>query len=797
MCIKAGRRVLAIRVDYKLPCTASPVGGPIEADCATVYQGPASRCPGQTFTMRHLAPTDTNQLDQASPIVWTSTGDDPGFVFDIAPGQSGFVGFFLGTARGEVAPKIIFDQGSGFNDLTALSLKAFPFAFYHIAPDTMREVERIRFRPATGPATFRFLPLRTNNAILVAILHYLFNLRYQKIGLVSPDSKGHVGLVAWVGSNIARTIKFFRDVSLGGGLRVQEGSKEMLPILKLFLSLEARAVQNKMDGALRDRATPLISFVSPTYNTSATYLADLLDSFAVEKAAYAELILSDDGSTDRAALGRLQGAQEKPGVHVIFNATNAGIAAATNAGIKAATGDWIAFIDHDDQFVSGAIAVIAQAILDHPQADFFYTDEIIADVALRPIGSFLKPAYDSVLFSGMNYINHFSVFRRSRLEALGGLRTDREGSQDYDLLLRYLAGAKPGTVIHIPYLAYLWRREERTYSSVHVERSVGNARLALQSAYADAGLRIDVGPALDRNLHRITFTDGATPKVSIIIPNKDSFDLITRIIGDLRDRTDYPDFEIVIVDNGTTDADVLAFFESLGTDDRVTVAIEPADFDFAGMCNRGARLARGDALLFLNNDIEVREPDWLREMVACLAFDAVGIVGAKLLYPTGFTQHNGVIVGLGDAAGHWYIGEPADEPGPMNRFNVRQTFTAVTGACMLVTRRCFEAVGGFDQEAFPIAYNDIDLCLRAKAAGFRTVWTPFVQLIHHESVSRGNDETGANNARFKIEMARLQARHGTETYIDDAYSPFYDRGYSKPHLALPKALPSTRPNGFS
>jgi GT2 family glycosyltransferase len=748
--------------------------------------------------MRHLAPTDTDQLDQASPLVWTSTGDDPGFIFDIRPGQTGFVGFFLSSARGDLTPKITFDQGSGFNELTALSLKAFRFGFYHIALDKMREVERIRFRPATGVATFRFLPVRTTNAILVAILHYMFNLRYQKIGLVSPDSKGQIGLVAWVKSNVARTIKFFRDVSAGGGLRVQEGSKELLPNLKYFLSLEANAIQRKMDETLGARARPLISFVSPTYNTSATYLADLLNSFAVEKAAYTELILSDDGSTDRAALARLEAAQATPGVHVVFNETNAGIAAATNAGIQAASGEWIAFIDHDDQFVSGAIAVIAQAILDHPDADFFYTDEIITDVALRPIGSFCKPAYDSVLLSGMNYINHFSVFRRARLEALGGLRTDREGSQDYDLLLRYLTGAKPGTVIHIPFLAYMWRREERTYSSVHVERSVANARLALQSAYAAAGVSVAVGPALDPNLHRITFIGGGSaPKVSVIIPNKDSLDLITRIIGDLRDRTAYPDLEIVIVDNGTTDAAVLAFYETLASDDRVTIAIEPAAFDFAGMCNRGARLARGDALLFLNNDIEVRDPSWLSEMVACLAFDAVGIVGAKLLYPNGLNQHNGVIVGLGEAAGHWYIGEAADEPGPMSRFNVRQTLAAVTGACMLVSRACFDALGGFDQDAFPIAYNDVDFCLRAKTAGFRTVWTPFAQLIHHESASRGSDEVGTNNERFRLETARLQERHGTQTCIDDAYSPFYDRRYSTPHLVLPKALPELRPNRFS
>ena len=214
-------------------------------------------------------------------------------------------------------------------------------------------------------------------------------------------------------------------------------------------------------------------------------------------------------------------------------------------------------------------------------------------------------------------------------------------------------------------------------------------------------------------------------------------------------------------------------------------------------CAIAARATRkGDAILFLNNDIEVLEPGWLDEMVECLAFSQTGIVGARLLYPDGSLQHAGVIVGLGEAAGHWHIAEPADTPGPMGRLAVRQTIGAVTGACMLVTRACFEALGGFDEVAFPIAYNDVDLCLRARHAGFRTVWTPFATLSHHESVSRGSDAEGENALRFKAEQARLQERHATRTVIDEAYSPFYDRRYSRPHLILPVDLPDARPASF-
>ena len=399
-----------------------------------------------------------------------------------------------------------------------------------------------------------------------------------------------------------------------------------------------------------------------------------------------------------------------------------------------------------------------------------------------------------MLLSGQNFINHFSVYRRSRLNALGGRRPDREGSQDYDLLRRYLNEPRPGSVVHIPFLAYMWRRPEQSYSAVFRERSVGNARNALRIACEAAGREVIIEPATNPDFHRVRFPNAGKPLVSAIIPNCDSLGLVSRVVGDLRERTAYDALEIVVVDNGSTDDAVLRFYEEqrrIGGF-RAEVVAEP--FNFARMCNRGAQSARGDALLFLNNDVEVREAGWLAEMVECLAFADTGIVGARLLYPNGLLQHAGVIVGLGDAAGHWYVGDPAEEPGPMGRLAVRQTLTAVTAACMLVTRACFTALGGFDEHAFAIAYNDVDFCIRARQAGYRTVWTPFATLTHHEAVSRGSDETAENNPRFLAEMKRLRDRHQTATIVDESFSPFYDRRYSRPHLALTGALPAARTN---
>ena len=742
-----------------------------------------------------MRPRATPGLRSLSPIVWSGEGEDALFEYVVDAAAGSFLCFFLAGPAASVAPRLSFDEGGGFSETSGRALKGFPFAFYHVSLDRLRDLRRLRFRPCSAPATFRFFAFQMANPLLVAVLHFLFNLRYQNIGLVGAASKGR-GRLEVTRDTVKRIAKFFRDVSEGGGVTVQGAVDDMLPVLGRAMSAKAVAVQHRMASRLVGLKTPLISFVCPTFNTDVGLLRDLLGSYAKQGAAYVELVLSDDGSTRPETIAFLNEAKRIAGVRVVFNAANQGIAATTNTGIEMAGGVWVSFIDHDDLFVENAIAVIASAIEEYPSALFLYTDELIVDASLKAVGAFCKPAFDSVLLSGVNYINHFSVFRRDRLLSLGGLRLDHEGSQDYDLLLRYLGGAAPGSVIHIPFPAYIWRRTEQTYSITHLGRAVGNARACLVAAYAAGGTKVTVGPALHPNLHRVRFPPTVpNPLVSIIIPNLDNLHLIKRVLADLSAKTDYKPFEIVIVDNGTTDRAVLDFYASLNKG-VVTVDIVPEPFNFSRMCNRGVGLAKGDTFLFLNNDVEVEDAGWLAEMVECLAFSSTGIVGAKLVYPGGRLQHGGVIVGLGDAAGHWYSEAQADEPGPMGRLFVRQTLSAVTGACMLVTRRCFEVLGGFDEERFPIAYNDTDFCLRARAAGYRTVWTPFARLIHHESLTRGSDEEGPRQVRFEREKERLRERHQTETVVDDAFSPLYDRRYSTAVIKAPEAIPAPRPNLF-
>jgi GT2 family glycosyltransferase len=278
-----------------------------------------------------------------------------------------------------------------------------------------------------------------------------------------------------------------------------------------------------------------------------------------------------------------------------------------------------------------------------------------------------------------------------------------------------------------------------------------------------------------------------------VVPSRNAFRLMSVLSEGLFEATAYPDFELIVVDNGSTDPDTLALYSRLKRrHPNFTLHMEPAPYNFSAQVNRGVRMAKGEAVLLLNNDIEVIEPGWLAEMVGCLGYEGVGIVGARLIYPVGGLQHAGVVVGLGGLAGHWYSHRPADFPGPMGRLAVRSGLTAVTGACMLISRACWEATGPFDETNFAVAYNDVDFCLRARAAGFRTIYTPFATLVHHESASRGSDNHGRNRPRFLRDQAALLERHGVAEFLDPVLSPWRDRNHSEPQRIMLDELPRAR-----
>jgi O-antigen biosynthesis protein len=751
--------------------------------------------------MRRLFPAETFDIYNTSGTSWDSHGDDPILIFDTRTLKSGYFLLFVKTMVANWSPKLYLDQGEGFSEASAFQLKSLPSAIYYVPIAVFPQLQRIRFDPADGVTRFHLLAFHVDTIWWISPLHYFMFARLYSQVLEKNVTTRSFFIKAIRGSIFRwmKTTDAFAAQCNDLYTKMFKLRKRMASDLAVIMKRLSTDIQLRLKDPIQEGPMILISFIVPTYNTRPCYLKDLVNSFRLQNANYAELILSDDGSTvpeTIAALNEID--KDKDNVRVIMNGVNRGIALATNEGIFASHGEWISFIDHDDAFFVNAVRVIAKAIRTYPAAEFFYTDEFLTDRDLTPVEVYCKPAFDSVLLSGMNYINHFSIYKRDRLEQIACMRAGVDGSQDFDLLLRYLDGMKRGSIYHIPYPAYLWRRGGETFSTQFIKKATNNARVALKLAYSRRHRDIDVVPARNPELHRIMFlTNRHAPTVSIIIPNKDSFRLISTLLFGLRSVTSYKRTEIIVVDNGSTDKDVLQLYESLSTSDitfHYEIRVEP--FNFSRMCNRGAALAAGSVFLFLNNDIEVIEPDWLLEMVNCLEFPETGIVGCQLLYPDHTIQHNGVIVGLGGLAGHWYLNSAEDEPGPMGRFQVRQSMTCVTAACMLITRKCLDTLHGFDEVVFPVAYNDVDLCIRAYERGFRIVWTPFAKLLHKESASRGSDDTPENIMRFKRDKAALQSKHHTEALIDDAYSPLFDRWHSIPSIGTLTELPVPRTNKF-
>jgi GT2 family glycosyltransferase len=716
------------------------------------------------FAAIDLAPQDDGR--------WVSLSGDPQAVVRLGFFRPAYCLFFLDGEGTRLDPILYFDGGQGFTESTSSTMSNAGPTVYIVPLHKARGLHGLRFDPASRTARFRFWfkPIYRPgklNAVLAGI--------FEKASIQ--------------GAPLPKCITI---VPPSRALLRSSGSRSVSAHYNHVLSL-AESVRKEAIAASSDQ--PLISLIVPTYNTPKKYLDDLVRSFEAQRSGVAELILTDDGSTAKETLSTLERLDTHPSIKYLPHRQNTGIALASNRGIAAASGRWLGLLDHDDALSPFALDCILAALGRHPDALLFYTDEVIADKDLKPIDYILKPAFDPVLLSGVNYLNHLSLYRLDRVIAKGCLRPGFEGSQDYDLLLRYIEGLEEKDIVHVPFPAYLWRRTPSAFSAKFVGTALDSARRALALHYEPGFGSIPVDPTADGSLHRVRL-DAAIktwPSVSVIIPNRDSFALISRVLHDLLHNTDYPDLEIIVVDNGTTDHAVLELYERFrGGVKGFRAELAPAPFNFAQQVNRGIALATKEHILLLNNDIEVVSSDWLREMVSCLRYRRTGIVGAKLLYRDGTLQHAGVIVGYGGLAGHWFERKDSCFPGPFGRLRVRQTLSAVTGACMLISRQCINAIGQLDAQHFAIAYNDVDYCLRAARAGFRTVWTPFAELVHHESASRGSDETEQNVGRFNREKAFLRALHGTDEFEDPAFSPWYTKHRSEPNLTARNTLPGSR-----
>ena len=511
---------------------------------------------------------------------------------------------------------------------------------------------------------------------------------------------------------------------------------------------------------------PTISVVMPVYNPELRWLRAAIESVTNQTYEQWQLCLIDDCSTDQDVVDLLDEVAADPRILVRHRDTNGHIAAATNDGIEIATGEFVAFMDHDDELAPFALAAIA---LQAAHSDVVYTDEDKIDAAGKHYDPHCKPSWNPELLLGQNYMSHLTAIRRSLITAVGGLRTGFDGAQDHDLVLRATAATSPDRITHLPLVAYHWRAIEGSTALAPGEKSY-TEEASMRALRDRLGEGWQVGMADAPTAYRCTPPLSDFPLVSIIIPTRDRVDLLSQCIESLL-RTTYPAFEILIVDNDTSDPDTLAWLDAFdnGHDHRVIAA--PGPFNYSAINNLGAREAKGELLLLLNNDTEVINPDWLSQMVRWALQPHIGAVGAKLLYPDDTIQHAGVVLGLGGLAGHGHLHEPAEAHGYFSRLTLTHEVGAITGACLLTWRSVWDELGGLDEE-LAVAFNDVDYCMRVRhEASKRILWVPTALLYHHESVSRGAEDDPVKVARFNTEVDRALAKWADVLGQDPAYSP--------------------------
>ncbi|WP_217362977.1 glycosyltransferase [Roseicella sp. DB1501] len=543
-------------------------------------------------------------------------------------------------------------------------------------------------------------------------------------------------------------------------------------------------------------APPLISVVMPAYETPEPLLRAAIASVRAQLWPHWELCIADDASpSPHVARVLAEIAAEEPRLRWMRRERNGHISAASNSALALARGDYVALLDHDDLLAETALYEVAAAIEADPEAAVLYSDEDKLDAEGQRFGAYFKPDFDPDLLLGQNFVSHLGVYRRDLLERLGGLREGLEGSQDHDLALRAAAAVGPARVRHIPAILYHWRQtgQADSFSQAQLERCTAASRRAVADLLAAQGVaaRLEPSPLAPSHTRVVWPLPEPAPLVSVIVPTRDRAALLAACAEGVLHKTDYPAIELLILDNGSEEAETLALFERLRADPRVRILASPGPFNYAALNNEAAAAARGEVLLLLNNDIEVIEPGWLRELVGQAMRPEVGAVGAKLLYADGRLQHGGVVIGIGGVADHYLLRSPPGDSGYFGSLALVREVAAVTGACLALRRSVYEAVGGLDAENLAVAFNDIDLCLRIREAGWRILWTPFAQLYHLESASRGKDHAPEKARRFAREIAYMKRRWG-ETLLRD---PFYSRWMSLDgaHCALAREPRRERP----
>ena len=527
------------------------------------------------------------------------------------------------------------------------------------------------------------------------------------------------------------------------------------------------------------------SVLVPLYNTPEKFLREMIDSVQAQTYRKWELCLADGSDDAHPEVGRIcqEYMQNDSRIKYKKIEKNLGISGNTNVCFGMATGQYIGLFDHDDLLHPSVLYEYMKVICEQ-DADYIYCDEVTFEG--NSIDNMLtihfKPDFSIDNLRANNYICHFSVFSEKLLEETGLFRSEFDGSQDHDMILRLTSRAKK--IVHVPKILYYWRSHPQSVAAdINAKTyAIDAAKRAVLAHLKSCGLEGTVeSTRAFPTIFRIKYKLKAKPMISIIIPNKDHRDDLKRCVDSILNKSTYENYEILIVENNSTEAETFAYYKMLENQPKVRVITYEAEgsFNYSKINNFAAKQAKGEYLLLLNNDTKVIAREWMEELLMYAQRDDVGAVGAKLYYADNTIQHAGIVIGLGahHAAGHTHHLLPKENLGYMGRLCDAQDVTAVTGACLLVRKSLYEQVGGLD-ESFTVALNDVDFCLRLRALGLLNIFTPFAELYHYESKSRGLDKDGASAERYNKEVAHFRERWKKEL---DAGDPYFNPNFSLEH----------------
>ncbi|MCC8163910.1 MAG: glycosyltransferase family 2 protein [Lachnospiraceae bacterium] len=527
-----------------------------------------------------------------------------------------------------------------------------------------------------------------------------------------------------------------------------------------------------------------ISVLVPLYNTPERFLREMIESVQAQTYRNWELCFADGSDEKHPEVGRICAEYQEADSRICYQKLekNLGISGNTNACFAMATGDFIGLFDHDDILHPSALYECMKVICEK-DADYVYTDELTFESPDLDhiIVMHFKPDYSPDNLRANNYICHFSVFDAKLLEKTGLFRPEYDGSQDHDMILRLTEEAR--NVQHIPKILYYWRSHPNSVAADIGAKTyaIDAAKRAVHDHMRDYyGMEVEVeSTRAFPTIFQIKYPITGTPLISILIPNKDHVTDLRRCIASITERSTWKDYEIIVIENNSTEQSIFDYYEELKEDARVRVVTWEGEFNYSKINNFGAGFAKGEYLLFLNNDTEVIMPDWMEQMLMYAQRRDVGAVGAKLYYADNTIQHAGVVLGLGAhrSAGHTHYKMPREHLGYMGRLCYAQDVSAVTAACLLVSRQIYDEVDGLD-ESFTISLNDVDFCLKIREKGYLNIFTPFAELYHYESKTRGLEE-GEKLRRYEKECEHFREKWKAALEAGDPYyNPNFSLDYS-------------------